>query len=70
MVAYIPSCLLLKEYEPCGHKWEGKMNFSPSCTHNYLSRGMILLLTQVSPDVHVKCKEINRPAFPKELVWF
>lgn len=48
----------------------GKLNFNPSCTHKYLSRGMMLLLIQVSPDVHVKCKEINRPAFPKVLVRF
>lgn len=28
------------------------------------------LLIQVSPDVHIKCKDINRSAFPKVLVQF
>lgn len=48
----------------------GKLKIIPSCTHKYLSRGMMFLLIQVSLDVHVKCKEINRPAFPKVLVRF
>lgn len=66
----IPLCLLPQKMSLVVTIGREKLNFNPSFTHNYLSGGIMLLLIQVSPDVHIKCKEINSSPFPNVLVQF